>query len=354
VISLDFELRWGVFDHCPPGAAYERNLRGAREVVPRMLALFEEFGVAATWATVGFLFARTRAEREAHRPALLPGYGNAALLPYDEVTGESEADDPLHYAPGLIERILATPRQELATHTFSHFFCTEAGQTREQFRADLAAARAIAAPWGVELRSIVFPRNQHNPDYDAVLREAGIVAYRGNPEHWMWRFADARESAGRVKRAARLADAYLSVTGDGSVGWDEVRRPGGLADVRASFLVRPFTPRLRHLEPLRLRRMRRAVHRAARRRRIVHLWWHPHNFGAHPDECLRFLRGVLEEFARCRERYGMASLSMAEVAEGSGGAGERGSRGAGEQGSRGAGEQGSRGAGEQGSRGAGG
>jgi peptidoglycan/xylan/chitin deacetylase (PgdA/CDA1 family) len=314
VLSLDFELRWGVRDHCPPGSPYERNLRGAREVIPRLLALFEEFEVAATWATVGFLFARSRADFESFRPAALPAYRDPTLFPYDEPVGEDEASDPLHYASSLIERIRTTPRQEVATHTYSHYFCHEAGQTAEQFRADLEAARAIAAARGIALRSIVFPRNQHNPAYDGVLREAGITAYRGNPHSWMWRFADREESAGLARRAARLVDAYLNLTGDSSVGWHEVPRPGGLADVRASYLVRPFRPRLARLEPLRLRRMRRAVRDAARRKRILHLWWHPHNFGAHPDECLHFLRGVLEEFARCRAGFGMQSLTMAEVA----------------------------------------
>jgi peptidoglycan/xylan/chitin deacetylase (PgdA/CDA1 family) len=315
VVSLDFELRWGVRDHCPPGSPYERSLHGAREAIPRTLALFEEFGVAATWATVGFLFARSRAERERFRPAVLPRYRDASLFPYDDPVGEDERDDPLHYAPGLIERILATPGQEVGTHTFSHFFCNEEGQTAEAFRADLEAARAIAAARGVQLRSIVFPRNQVNPAYAGVLRDCGITAYRGNPESWMWRFSDREESAGAAKRAARLADAYLNLGGHGSLDWGEIPRPDGLADVRASRVVRPYSPRLRHLEPLRLRRMRDAVRDAARRRRVVHLWWHPHNFGAYPDECLAFLRGVLEELDRCRERYAMESLTMAEAAD---------------------------------------
>ena len=56
VISLDFELHWGVRDKRPVDGPYRENLLGAREAIPQMLDLFEEFGVAATWATVGFLF----------------------------------------------------------------------------------------------------------------------------------------------------------------------------------------------------------------------------------------------------------------------------------------------------------
>jgi peptidoglycan/xylan/chitin deacetylase (PgdA/CDA1 family) len=315
VISLDFELRWGVHDHCPPGSPYERSLFGARDVVLRTLALFEEFGVAATWATVGFLFARSDAELERFRPPVLPAYRNARLSPYAQAVGKDEVSDPLHFAPSLIEQIMATPRQEVGTHTYSHYYCNEEGQTEESFRADLQAACAIAASWGVELRSIVFPRNQVNSAYAGVMRECGILAYRGNPESWMWRFSDREESAGGGKRAARLLDAYLNVGGHGSVGWEEIAQPSGLADVRASHFVRPTSARLRQLEPMRLRRMCSAVRDAARRKRIVHLWWHPHNFGADQEGCLRFLRGVLEEYRLCQERYGMQSLTMAEVTE---------------------------------------
>jgi hypothetical protein len=37
--------------------------------------------------------------------------------------------------------------------------------------------------------------------------------------------------------------------------------------------------------------------------------------GAHIDDNFRFLRNVLEVFAWCRERHGMRSLTMAEVAD---------------------------------------
>ena len=69
VISLDFELHWGVRDKRPADGPYRENLLGAREAIPRMLDLFEEFGVAATWATVGFLFAKNRREREEFSPS---------------------------------------------------------------------------------------------------------------------------------------------------------------------------------------------------------------------------------------------------------------------------------------------
>lgn len=313
VISLDFELHWGVRDHKAPDGPYRANLLGARDAVLRTLELFRDFEIAATWATVGFLFARSRVELERVSPALRPAYDDRALYPYDEPLGDGESDDPLHFAPSLIDAIRNVDRQELASHTFSHYYCLEPGQTRETFAADTQSARLIAAEHGIELRSIVFPRNQHNPAYADVLREAGITCYRGNPPARFYRAADAAGNH-RWLRAARLIDAYADVSGAGTFGWHEVLQSDGMCNVPASRFLRPYSPRLRALESLRLRRIVGALQQAARARELFHLWWHPHNFGTYLEENLAFLRSILESFDAARRNHDMRSLSMEEVA----------------------------------------
>jgi peptidoglycan/xylan/chitin deacetylase (PgdA/CDA1 family) len=315
IISLDFELRWGVLNRCPAGAAYERSLLEARRLIPRMVEIFERESIAATWATVGMLFARNREELEAYRPRVVPAYDDVSLDCHRVKPGRDEASDPLHYAASLVELLRDAPHQEVGTHTFSHYYCTEPGQTTEAFRADLEAALKIAALRGVTLRSIVFPRNQHNPAYDPVLADAGITAYRGNVRSWMWRFAQAEESATPGRRLGRLMDSYLPLTGSGLVPWNDLPQPHGLSDVRASGLLRAWTPSGRRFEGLRLRRIRESMEAAARAGSIYHLWWHPHNFGAHPDQNLAFLGEVLAAYRRCHGEHGMISMSMADAAK---------------------------------------
>lgn len=314
VISLDFEIHWGVRDHQRPDGDYRHNLLGVRRAIPRLLDLFERYGVAATWATVGFLFAASRGERERFYPDIRPRYDNPALSPYGERTGEGEGDDPLHYAPSLIADIARRPRQEIATHTFSHYYCLEAGQTRAAFEADLESAIAIARAYGFELQSIVFPRNQINPDYADVLRDHGIVCYRGTERGWLYSAAATRdERRGYIMQTRRL-DRFLNLSGFNLTAWAAVPREDGLCNVPASRFLNPWNPRLRHLDPLRLRRIVDGLQAAAVRKQIYHLWWHPHNFGVHTDENLAFLGRILETFARLRESHGMRSLTMAEVA----------------------------------------
>src|SRR5579862_802407 len=60
VLSLDFELHWGVRDHEPLNGPYRPNLLGAREAIPRLLEMFKRYEISGTWAIVGFLFAESR------------------------------------------------------------------------------------------------------------------------------------------------------------------------------------------------------------------------------------------------------------------------------------------------------
>jgi peptidoglycan/xylan/chitin deacetylase (PgdA/CDA1 family) len=313
VISLDFELHWGVRDKRSVDGPYRENLLGAREAIPRMLDLFEEFGVAATWATVGFLFAKNRREREEFSPSVRPVYKNPKLDAYAETTGDNEDDDPMHYASSLIARIAKTPKQEIATHTYSHYYCQESGETREAFAADIASAVAIGRHYGFDIRSIVFPRNQFRAGYESVLKDAGITCYRGNEPNWMYR-PRPRDEETLAVRAPRLLDGYISLSGPKFIRWEEITQSSGIHDVRASMFLRPYSTQRKSLEPVRLRRIAGGIRAAAKNRGIFHLWWHPHNFGKNIAENIEFLRNVLKVFAEQRQVHGMQSLTMIDAA----------------------------------------
>jgi peptidoglycan/xylan/chitin deacetylase (PgdA/CDA1 family) len=80
VISLDFELHWGVRDKRRI-EDYRENLLGARAVIPRLLDLFARYDIHATWAAVGFLFFRNRTELMRGLPTEIPQSTNKKLSP---------------------------------------------------------------------------------------------------------------------------------------------------------------------------------------------------------------------------------------------------------------------------------
>jgi hypothetical protein len=112
VISLDFELLWGVRDHADRDS-YGKNVLGARDAVPKMLELFAENGIRATWATVGFLFCESKEELLASLPCEQPNYSNPRLsnFSYIDEVGRDERSDPYYFAPSLISAIHQTPGQ---------------------------------------------------------------------------------------------------------------------------------------------------------------------------------------------------------------------------------------------------
>ena len=141
IISLDFELHWGVRD-VRTVEQYRENLLGVRRAVPALLNTFAEYDIHATWATVGFLFFNERNDLLRVLPADRPNYDDPRLSPYLDLAriGDDEAQDPFHFGRSLLMQIRSSPNQEIGTHTFSHYYCLEPKQSLTGFRADLATA----------------------------------------------------------------------------------------------------------------------------------------------------------------------------------------------------------------------
>lgn len=313
VISLDFELMWGVRDKHSIGS-YGENVLGVREAIPAMLRLFKQYDVKATWAAVGMLLFRDKRELLKSLPQQVPGYHKAGLSPYSldylNQLGIDENSDPYHFGLSLAEQIVACPGMELGSHTFCHYYCLEKGQNAEQFRADLQAAVAATRRLAPNPISIVFPRNQVRTDYLAVCAEMGFRAFRGNEASWIYR-ESADEDQGLFQRGSRLLDSYVNLSGDnGLVPSLQL----GLVNVPSSRFLRPHNPALRWLEPLRVHRIVKAMSLAILAGRSFHLWWHPHNFGIQLRENLAALESILAHFGRLRERHGMQSMTMGEMA----------------------------------------
>lgn len=317
IISLDFELHWGGFEKWPL-KDYRQYFLNTREIIPQMLRLFREHEIHVTWASVGMLFHGNRESLLKNAPQLKPSYKVRELSAYDYIErhgiGISEEEDPFHFAGSIVHEINNTPFQELASHTFAHYYCNEEGQTIDQFRADLRAAQTAAAFYHKKLRSLVFPRNQFNEEYLRVCFEEGFIAVRDNPRDWFWNIQSTQRES-MWKRLNRGVDAYWPVGKKNTYTLDSIHVKEGLPlCIPASRLLRPYRPSELFLNTMKINRINSEMERAASKNEVYHLWWHPHNFGNFPKESMEGLRRIVENFVRCRERFGMESLSMGEVA----------------------------------------
>lgn len=318
VVSLDFELFWGMFDKTSI-AEYGNRIIGERTAIPRMLNMFKEYGIHATWAGVGMLMARNRKELLSLLPPsdLRPVYESQNLSSYFHIEnagiGEDEISDPYHFGPSLVKIILETPHQEFGNHTFSHYYAIDGYKNDISiFEEDLRAHRKISETYGITTKSIIFPRNQASSDALRACRASGIHAYRGNEHHVLYRPRKDREQSHLI-RAFRLLDHYLNISGYHTYPIPKLEK-GIPINVPSSRFFRPWNKTLRFLEPLRMRRIKNAMTHAAKRGEIFHLWWHPHNVGIDQEENFKNLKNILEHFAYLNKTYDMGSASMSEIA----------------------------------------
>jgi len=314
VISLDFELYWGIRDKKTLDE-YGANILGVQQALPRMLDAFDKYQTHATFATVGLLFASRKEELYQFSPAIKPNYADPNLSPYNghfETVKESEKEDLFHFASSLIDQIQQRGHHEIGTHTFSHYYCLEKGQTVADFQRDIEAAVKIAGLKNVFLKSLVFPRNQFNEEYLEVCREHGITSYRGNEKAWFYK-AEGTDDETLLKKICRMADNYLNLSGHNCASETEIaaKKP---FNIPSSRFLRPYSPSLKSLEGLRLKRIKDGMTHAAKAGRVYHLWWHPHNFGIHQDENFAILDSILAHYQSLNEKHNFTSITMADLA----------------------------------------
>lgn len=312
VISLDFELLWGVWD-VTTKESYAENILGVQKVIPRLIEVFGLYDFKVTFATVGFLFAENKETLLLNLPPIKPTYSKASYNVYENemaVIGDDEINDPYHFGYSLFQ-IIKNSRHEVGTHTFCHYYCLEDGQTIEEFDADIKAAVKIAKANNVNLTSMVFPRNQVNAEYLSVLKDNGILAYRGNPTSWIYK---PRKFAAEIPfiRLCRLLDTYIPISGYNT---HSIEKKAGLPiNIPASRFLKPYNKNFVWFEKFKLQRIKNEMTKAAQRGEFFHLWWHPHNFGINLDQNISNLEELLKHFKYLQETLGFTNLTMSEAA----------------------------------------
>ncbi|AEB08124.1 polysaccharide deacetylase family protein [Desulfobacca acetoxidans] len=314
IISLDFELYWGV-QHRLSLEESKNILLNTRSAIPKILNIFIENDIHATWATVGFLFFETKDELLNSLPNRIPQYKNYRLSSYRNITniGCNEKEDPFHFAPSLIKQIASTNHQEIGTHTLSHYYCLEESQDSDMFRDDLAVAMNIARKYDIQIKSIIFPKNQINTNYLPICAEFGIMSYRQNQDNWIYLERDTNSDSLLI-RGIRLLDNYINITGYNSnfMTYEPNKYP---IAIPASRLLKPYAKEPSWLLAMKIHRILSDMTYAAKNSLIYHLWWHPHNFGQHTEQNLIILDNILQHYNILKSEYGMESLNMNEISQ---------------------------------------
>ena len=166
---------------------------------------------------------------------------------------------------------------------------------------------------GIEIKSLVFPRNQFNEEYLSICNEFGITSVRTNPDIWYWSYSDNAGSF--FKRFFRAGDAYLKfqpIKRQFLKDIDITHRPLLLP---ASRLYRSWRPHYQIENKFKLKRILNEMTKAAQHGAYYHIWWHPHNFGNYPQQCLDELKTIAQHFVHLQKKYGFETMNMKELTD---------------------------------------
>lgn len=258
VVSIDFELRWGVHDiYGLDIDGYRANLENCRFAVNQTLEMFKTRNIRATWATVGAIgldnwndyFNTVKSQPKYKRKKFFISEKYADIDPKGE----------LHFAPDLVRKIIETSGQELASHTFSHVYCREEGFMLSDFVNDSECfSKIFNSKFHIIPKSIVFPRNQTK--FIEHLKNINIEIYRGKKEYlFESKIGEKFQNILEVLLPMKIPSSKVS---------------GSLT--RGDLFVRFDLPI--HLWKLQLRKLKYCLEHLGKDG-ICHIWWHPHNVG---------------------------------------------------------------------------
>lgn len=302
ILSIDTELAWGT-----RGAEYFcSDYEGTRAVIQRLLGLFAQYEIRATWAVVGHLFLSECARNEegvVHPQIIRPeGWvGKNDWFSIDPVSSRDVA--PIWYGDDIVQAIQACkPQQEIGSHSFSHFYADAC--SRESFASDTAEAVRISQTMGVRPVSYVFPQNRTN--HLDVLKEQGFITYRGADENWY------RSLPHLLKKVTHMVDDYCIPTAP--VVFPRIEQ--GLVNIPGSWFYGHARGWAKYVSRgMRVRKAKSGIRRAIKQNGVFHLWFHPFNLASDPEGLLGGLEEILS-FVRDLQQAGKLEVRpMGELAE---------------------------------------
>lgn len=205
---------------------------------------------------------------------------------------------PEWYGRDLVEMIRrARPLQEIGCHTFSHVIMGDPGCDQRVAKAELARSVELARAEGINLKTMVFPRNKVG--HLSVLRDAGFEVFRGpDIEPLSWLPNSLQHGANIVARVLSVPPAPVRPR----------RTAEGLIDLPGSMFYMAATEWQRFV-PMGIRTVvvKRGLREAARQRAIFHLRLHPEGLVFGADRLFAGLQDIFEEAKRL-QRAGVLQI----------------------------------------------
>ncbi len=304
IFSLDTELATGRFDldedrlkmFSPDGSV-------ERKAIFQLIDLFEEYNIVGTWATVGHLFY----DKCEYCDTCPIKDWNGKYSSFEEVYGTS---NPLWYGADIIEALLTRgTKQEIAFHGYSHKIFDESLMSPQEAKIEAQEWLRVGKRKGIIPHSVTFPRNRTG--YLDILKEAGMICYRGEPERsWPSKNKYFGKYVKTIDQLLGISKTPIfDLTCHENHGLVVLRPSQFLFDINRR--VELFLDSI-NLQNMRIRGILKGIKRAAKEKKMIHIWAHPCEFRTEKDfsKLRKIFITVSEEVKQGR----MQSIGMGDMA----------------------------------------
>jgi len=305
LFSLDTELGWGFYDldqlryqiFSPDGSKQ-------REAIERLLDIFDEFGITATWAVTGHLFYEKCEECEIC--PILDWEGK--YRSFEEIY---KTQEPLWYGADIIDNLISRATlQDIAFHGYTHQLFDEQTMDEDAAKTEVREWLRVSSRRGILPSTVIFPRNVIG--HMKVFEESGFICYRGR---------EVQPMLYRIKFLGKLfkhLDHIFSFSIPHVYDLNGIS-VNGMVNLYSSQDFFGFNRNVEmvldsiNLDNVRFNRIIKTVKKAANEKKIVHITAHPWEFKTDKDlDKLRYLLGyVVEDISAGR----LQSIGMTELAK---------------------------------------
>ena len=305
VISLDTELAWGTIDKPD---SYQNNLedyKKTREIIDKILGLFIEKNISATWAFVGHLLLEScKKENDIKHPDYIRTNFSHYKNDWFKMDPSSNIEEePLWYGKDIVEKVInADVYQEIASHSFAHLLYGSSETKKETAISDLEEFEKAINDYNIDCKSFVFPRNQVG--FLNELKKFDYITYRGDEPSWYDGFNRY------LKKLAHMVDQFFAITPPAvePVDYD------GILNIPASMLYLSMDGFRKYI-PLssRVRKAKKGIDKAIKKEKIFHLWFHPFNLASNSDKLLLGLEEIVKYANEKRDKGLLEIKTMDQV-----------------------------------------
>lgn len=178
-ISIDFELAWSRAKRQNGATSNQESVsrgRKAREVMPLILDLSNQYNIPITFAIVGHLALNSCSEHK-KPPLFQPYWFREDWFNIDP--GENYSNRQLYFAADIMQDIIKSPvKHEIASHSFTHVNFGDDATTDEVAQYEVSESARALEKFEPNLTTFVFPKNK--PAFLGYLKKSGFKIYRSD------------------------------------------------------------------------------------------------------------------------------------------------------------------------------